>query len=1288
VATLHDALFSDFFLRTLQPEISNMTEQDVPAEVASASLRQEKTDSPVAETVNVMEKERPQCETNEQQNDLLQELEIAGTAGSPQPETDSKTASEEQKPNLVEPATNSNDLSLSAHTTTQLPNELPTAESLLQSVNEFSEPILPLNDPTVVPMTDMSQLSEVMNGLIAAYSKPKMDFDQGWQQPLNGHAEPYSSENEQHALPPTGFAKLEFPDGHFYMTTYAVELGRDMRAYKYARRQAMIEGGVAATTRPQRSASLGDTPQTPGKGVMVNGSASIARSFVSESGGIIGEEDGHFILPNEKRRRKKNTKKSKSTDSGLTQVSRKHSIDIKDVPLVDSADTIAPATVDPNATAKLNPSEHMGDPHYTPLIPIHPPFDPSNPGKGISRKHVKIFYNFDTGRFEMEVLGRNGAFHDDQHYAQGSVVPLHDGSDIQIGGVNLTFVLPTVPVDDGQGEPSESVSGRMSFTFEDGRGESVIASEESDDNCYESYDDALLPHPMDAYDYEEDDDDESVEQSIEQTSEEDEDDDEEHETKRVMTKLRRGRPKKHPMQDLPSKNATSRSANDSNKRRTKIKITMSKRQRAKAQDQERSERRAAERRAREKVRMELATKAAKARRDSTKENIHDTTRGPPKEAAKEPSKTSIGSAQIGEQEKPARLARDEAMQNGVDFFDPKLPPGFVVPPRKKGPGRPPKDGVMSKREKALLIRQAKEEEKARKMGLDPTKLPPPEPKLKTQTRRNSKGEIIEEKRDENGDEQKSVRPPRPPRSPSPEMKIEDYTEEQMQRPNANYVILIYEAIKGSKTGRMNLQQIYSAIERRYPFFKFKVTSSGWQSSVRHNLSQHDVSPFRLQYVSPTANSSIKAFVQVEKDGKGWLWGIKEGVPIERERRKKTPPPQQPSTQHPPPNRFPQQPYPFNGYPSASNRAPQHGTTPSYTYQPSRFFPPSLSQSTEAKSQSYSSPYASDKPAEGTNASTTASSGLTRSSYAPPSYTKPPSYAPPLPTSTASTTPPLPQNTSSSQSQQLTKLSGSRTYRPSADVVETFRKVFVDSYQRKALGMTPSDALEMVNRAIKRVLEPDSVTSMQGSADEMTVALAFENCIAKSQGPPRHIAPTGVTMGTGSTGQGQGGGRESPTLATSIATSAAITAAEKTVPQNQGQGVRSTTPTEPAPAEQQDDTNAQSQPQPQRPAEANLLNLLTSTPTTSSPRTVAQVVSDDRTPTPGSLDSAKVNGIARILEHASRLNGMGITPMRPDIEPLTPPAPSLTPQPQIGAKRGAEEDGKAALKRVKVNEKEE
>lgn len=72
------------------------------------------------------------------------------------------------------------------------------------------------------------------------------------------------------------------------------------------------------------------------------------------------------------------------------------------------------------------------------------------------------------------------------------------------------------------------------------------------------------------------------------------------------------------------------------------------------------------------------------------------------------------------------------------------------------------------------------------------------------------------------------------------MKIEDYTEEQLQRPAPNYVYLIYEAINACPNGVMNLQQIYSAIERKYPYFKFRTTSNRWQSSVRHNLGQHEV----------------------------------------------------------------------------------------------------------------------------------------------------------------------------------------------------------------------------------------------------------------------------------------------------------------------------------------------------------------------------------------------------------------------------------------------------------------
>lgn len=65
-------------------------------------------------------------------------------------------------------------------------------------------------------------------------------------------------------------------------------------------------------------------------------------------------------------------------------------------------------------------------------------------GKAISRRHAKIFYNFGTQRFEISILGRNGAFIDDLFVEKGITVPLIDGTKIQIGDIPFTFVLPSI----------------------------------------------------------------------------------------------------------------------------------------------------------------------------------------------------------------------------------------------------------------------------------------------------------------------------------------------------------------------------------------------------------------------------------------------------------------------------------------------------------------------------------------------------------------------------------------------------------------------------------------------------------------------------------------------------------------------------------------------------------------------------------------------------------------------------------------------------------------------------
>ncbi|KAG7192654.1 Pre-rRNA-processing protein fhl1 [Scheffersomyces spartinae] len=76
--------------------------------------------------------------------------------------------------------------------------------------------------------------------------------------------------------------------------------------------------------------------------------------------------------------------------------------------------------------------------------------------KAISRKHAKIFYNFGTQRFELSVLGRNGAFVDDLFVEKGITVPLTDGTKIQVGDIPFSFVLPSIEAAENKNATSQA----------------------------------------------------------------------------------------------------------------------------------------------------------------------------------------------------------------------------------------------------------------------------------------------------------------------------------------------------------------------------------------------------------------------------------------------------------------------------------------------------------------------------------------------------------------------------------------------------------------------------------------------------------------------------------------------------------------------------------------------------------------------------------------------------------------------------------------------------------------
>lgn len=615
--------------------------------------------------------------------------------------------------------------------------------------------------------------------------------------------EPALSIIESEAPRIQAFAKLEFDDGQFYMNTYSVELGRDIRAARLAF-QRDLEANQQGDAKVKRRSSDGeDVSQTPSK-LKREGSSRLAGSVVSETGGIMGVD-----MQDRDPRRRKKSKISKSTSSSSQYLSRKNSMNIPSAQTDYQSLAMASLSESTVGAHPVDPLSLLPSPDECPLIPIHPPavaVGSAAGHKGISRKHVRIAFNFDKHLFEVEIKGKNGAFVDEQWYAPGEVRPLRSGSYIQIGGVGVRFVLPDVALGEtgaetiGGSDPAQG--GKMSFEFEDGGGQSIALADSSEDES-------------------------SIDEDLASGEEEDEDDEEEGDEEEEEQGLRQS--------------AEGELAEDS----------------------------------------------------------------------------SVGDQSESEGDRLAVEKEEELVENEPS---PEPPPPPPPPARRKGPGRPPKNGIISKREQALIARKAREDAKKlaqnqasppsnsskekggktkTETGLETT--PPPKPEKRKYTKRKKVESQREGRREQSqvtvGTSQadghstepmappkppKEKKPPKPPRSPSPVFDESQMTPEQLAKPQSSYVVLIHEALTNSKTGAMSLPQIYRAIERRYPFYKLRVTTTGWQSSVRHNLSQHH------------------AFRKVERDGKGWMWGLVPGVSIEKEKKRRPSPPP------PPPQHYLQQ----------------------------------------------------------------------------------------------------------------------------------------------------------------------------------------------------------------------------------------------------------------------------------------------------------------------------------------------------------------------------------------------
>ena len=667
------------------------------------------------------------------------------------------------------------------------------------------------------------------------------------------------------------------------MNTYAVEIGRDIHA---ARQVAELQARQDMETKSGKGSISTGGSITSNKTRRRNGK-NVTSSVASDSGGVISVD--HY---GGERAKKPRSRKSKSWSSSSQQLSRRSSMLLSNGKRDYNALAIDSLTGHDLGPDEFIPSGPMPAPELVPLVPVHPP--PLSEGtlisgKSISRKHIRIAYNFEENLFEVEILGRNGGFVDDEWYAQGDIQTLTNGSIIQIGGVGIRFVLPDVGpgetgAENGLGKDPLS-GGKVSFdmaeSIENEYGDLIDEDKECSRRLHVKYE-------------------EGDRDEIEDDGGEDEEDEEE----------------------------------------------------AEEEGREDSEM------------VKIRAKGGKGKR--------------------------------------------------------KPDPEALPVTKRKGPGRPPKNGIISKREQALLARQAREKAK---VAADQD---PGAPNDRGKPRATKKSKAVKQEKplvqvigkrkytkrkragglddqgavSESTEQTDSVTPeksiaaklppkpakekkrPKPPRSPSPVYDEATLTPEQLTKPIQNYIVLIHEALSNSETGAMALPQIYRSMQRRYPYFKLRATTVGWQSSVRHNLTQN------------------AAFRKIEREGKGWMWGLVPGVSIERERKRKATPPPVPQRPYYPPGPPPMQyPYPYPGIPPPNERVPSHPYSMSPGMPPARMpqglpyrgpngFPLPLSN---AQSEStYQSPYQSTPPPPPTqqNSGTNGANG-----HYPTPTSQPPTQAP-------------------------------------------------------------------------------------------------------------------------------------------------------------------------------------------------------------------------------------------------------------------------------------------------------
>ncbi|ERF72453.1 hypothetical protein EPUS_07910 [Endocarpon pusillum Z07020] len=301
--------------------------------------------------------------------------------------------------------------------------------------------VLPL-DGLTASMADVSQPQEDL--LLSTFADPQhASLLEGEMAETVEEELPLNVQNAQDTGQIAAYAKLEFDDGPFYITTHSLELGRDARAYRAAKAR------LAEQQRQQKGEGSSSGNSHPSSQNKRDGGSQVKGSVVSDRGGFYGVDDveGEAQEAHEERQRQEADGPHSSNHSASSIVNPK---DLYTQPPLPHFNYQAYPIEEYEREIEEIPapltSEHFPEQEEGFLLPIHhaPVKDDLEQDvanhRSVSRRHAKIFWEDDC--FKIHIKGVNGAFVNEEHYPKDAIVPLREDVSIQIKGIKFQFKLP------------------------------------------------------------------------------------------------------------------------------------------------------------------------------------------------------------------------------------------------------------------------------------------------------------------------------------------------------------------------------------------------------------------------------------------------------------------------------------------------------------------------------------------------------------------------------------------------------------------------------------------------------------------------------------------------------------------------------------------------------------------------------------------------------------------------------------------------------------------------------